>query len=189
MARTLAGVAASFGLAAVLLNGQPDVSPEPPGPYAHVLRVLALFTFGFATFLVVRSQLIPPDFGVLGFYRAGALDDIKARPAAYAGAAVCVDCHTDVAEARKGARHARINCEACHGPLARHAAGDLDVKPKALNPRLLCLTCHTKSAGKPSDFPQIVPADHGGDGPCTECHKAHHPKMGDDNYYGSGFRE
>jgi cytochrome c7-like protein len=143
----------------------------------HVIRAVALLAGGFAVFVVVRWVLVPADFGVYGFYRAGALADNQAKPMKYAGQTLCLDCHADVGETRKGSRHATINCEACHGPLARHASGNFDVKPQALNPRLLCLQCHTKSAGKPDFFPQIVPADHGGDGACTECHKPHHPKI------------
>jgi hypothetical protein len=143
----------------------------------HVIRVVALLAGGFAVFVVVRWVLVPADFGVYGFYRAGALADNQAKPMKYAGQTLCLDCHADVGETRKGSRHATINCEACHGPMARHASGNFDVKPQALNPRLLCLQCHTKSAGKPDFFPQIVPADHGGDGACTECHKPHHPKI------------
>lgn len=144
---------------------------------AHVIRVIGLFAAGFAVFLVVRWALVPSDFGVYGFYRAGALADNQARPLRYAGQTLCLDCHADVGETRKGSRHATINCEACHGPMARHASGNFDIKPLALNPRLLCLQCHTKSAGKPTSFPQIVLADHGGDGPCTDCHKPHRPKI------------
>ena len=143
----------------------------------HVVRAAVLFAVGFVAFAIIRWALVPADFGVYGFYRAGALADNQARPVKYAGQTLCLDCHTDVGDTRKGSRHAAINCEACHGPMARHASGNFDVKPQALNPRLLCLQCHTKGVGKPGFFPQIVPADHGGDGPCTDCHKPHHPKI------------
>jgi hypothetical protein len=147
------------------------------GHFGHVARVAALFGGGFTVFLVVRWALIPPDFGAYGFYRAGALTDIRAQPIVYAGEAPCLDCHGDVAEIRLSARHARIKCEACHGPLTRHATGDVEVKPRALNPRLLCLQCHTQSAGKPEGFPQIVASDHGADVACTDCHRPHRPKI------------
>ena len=39
-------------------------------------------------------------------------------------------------------------------------------KPKLLDQRI-CTVCHTKLAGKPVTFPQVVLADHGGPGPCT----------------------
>ena len=146
--------------------------------YAHVVRVLGLFAAGFTVFLIVRYFLIPADFGVYGFYRAGALDDVKAQAPLHAGEAVCLDCHPDVGELRKAARHAKVRCESCHGPLAKHASGDVDAKPPALNPRLLCLRCHTSQPGLPEGFPRIVPADHMGDGPCTACHTPHQPKIG-----------
>jgi len=152
-------------------------SPVPDRHYGHVVRVFGLFAGGFVAFMVVRGFLIPSDFGVYGFYRAGALADVRARSPLYAGEPACVDCHTDVVELRAQARHKVVRCEACHGPLATHATGDLTVKPRALNPRQLCLTCHIAGTGKPAGFPQVVPADHSGDGPCTECHKPHRPKV------------
>jgi hypothetical protein len=148
----------------------------PTRHYGHVVRVLGLFAAGFVAFLIVRSFLIPSDFGVYGFYRGGALVDVRARAPLYGGEPSCVDCHTDVVELRAQARHKGVRCEACHGPLATHATGDLTVKPRALNPRQLCLTCHSAGTGKPAAFPQVGP-DHSGEGPCTECHKPHRPRL------------
>ena len=146
--------------------------------YDHVLRVLGLFAAGFVVFLIVRHFMIPADFGLYGFYRAGALADAaKAQAPLYAGEAVCLDCHSDVGTLRKDTRHAKVRCEACHGPLAQHASGDVAVKPPALNPRLLCLRCHTTQAGLPAGFPHVVSGDHAGDAPCTDCHKPHRPKI------------
>ena len=150
-----------------------------PGPskFQHVYRAFSVFAIGFAIFVVVRWALVPGDFGVYGFYRAGALTEARALPVRYGGQALCLDCHSDIDEARKGARHDKVTCEACHGPLNGHANSVDSNKPRALNPRVLCLQCHTQLAGKPPTFPQIVPADHGGDGPCSECHKPHRPKI------------
>jgi uncharacterized CHY-type Zn-finger protein len=147
------------------------------GHYEHLVRVGALFAVGLAVFIGGRWMLIPPDFGVLGFYRAGALEDVKAQPLVYAGQQLCLDCHTDVREVRQQARHAGVACEACHGPLAKHASGDFEVRPRALNPRLLCGQCHTATPGRRPGFPQVVPADHAGDVPCTDCHKPHNPRI------------
>jgi hypothetical protein len=149
-----------------------------PRHYNHVIRVLGLFGAGFAVFLIVRYLLVPADFGVYGFYRGGALDDARAKTPLYADGRVCVDCHTDVAKARLGSRHEKLSCQACHGPLGKHATGDVDAKPDALNPRVLCVRCHTTQAGLPKDFPNVVPKDHAGDVPCTDCHQPHHPKIG-----------
>ena len=148
----------------------------PDRHYGHVVRILGLFAAGFTVFMVVRGFLVPSDFGVYGFYRAGALVDARARAPLYAGEASCADCHTDVVELRAQARHKGVRCEACHGPLPIHATGDLSVKPRALHPRQLCLTCHTAGTGKPAAFPQVGP-DHSDPGPCTECHKPHRPKV------------
>ena len=150
---------------------------DRPRHYGHVIRVLGLFGTGFIVFLFVRWVLVPADFGVYGFYRAGALDAARAHAPAYAGEATCLDCHSDVGELRAQARHKGVRCEACHGPLPAHATGDTSVKPRALNPRTLCLTCHTARTGAPAAHPQIVAVDHSGDGPCTECHRAHKPKV------------
>jgi hypothetical protein len=144
---------------------------------AHVVRLAILFAGGFLAFVIVRSALVPDDFGVYGFYRAGALDDARTPPLQHAGEAACLDCHTEVADLRKEARHATVRCEACHGPLAAHVEAPFDVKTRPLDPRLLCLQCHTQGPGKSLNFPQIVPADHIPDQPCADCHKPHRPKI------------
>jgi len=145
--------------------------------YGHVLRAAGLLATGLVVFLIVRAALVPSDFGVYGFYRAGALEDIKALPQAFAGHETCETCHTPVVDLKKTARHANLNCEACHGPAAKHAENPLEVKPKTLEGRQLCLQCHTKLDGKPAFMPQVVAADHAGDAECTACHQPHHPKI------------
>ncbi len=143
--------------------------------YDHVLRVLGLFGMGFALFLFARYFLIPADFGVYGFYRAGALDDVKAQAPVYAGETLCLDCHSDIGELRQEGLHANVRCESCHGPLAQHASGDFDAKPDALNPRRLCLQCHATQIGLPVSHPNVVAVDHAGDMVCTDCHLPHRP--------------
>src|SRR5512143_3546650 len=99
------------------------------GNYSHLVRMAMLFVAGIAIFLVGRSYFVPKDFGVYGHYRAGALDDARARPITFAGQAACVECHSDIGDLRKTARHAKVSCESCHGPLATHANGDEPLKP------------------------------------------------------------
>ncbi|MEZ5319919.1 MAG: multiheme c-type cytochrome [Vicinamibacterales bacterium] len=144
--------------------------------HGHVVRVAVLFAAGFLTFLVARAWLIPADFGVYGFYRAGALDAVRAQPIKYAGQTPCLDCHAEVDELRQTERHRNVSCEACHGPSAAHVE-DFSIAPATLDPRALCLRCHTALAGKPDFMPQIVPADHFEDAACTECHAPHAPKQ------------
>jgi cytochrome c7-like protein len=144
---------------------------------AHLYRVAALFALGLVLFFIARAFLLPKDFGLYGHYRAGALADAAARPISYAGQAACVECHSDVGDLRKTNSHARVACETCHGPLAKHASGDDTTKPVRPDGRTVCMRCHLKSASKPAKFPQIVLKDHADDGPCVACHQSHAPKL------------
>src|SRR5262245_38330521 len=53
----------------------------------HLFRLAALFAAGLFVFGIARAELVPASFGTLGHYRANAIDDIRARPVAYAGQA------------------------------------------------------------------------------------------------------
>jgi hypothetical protein len=145
------------------------------GHKGHLVRVAALFAVGVVVFVALQALLVPKGFGVYGHYRAGALDDNRARPPAHAGRAACVECHSDVWEPLQKGKHAGVHCEACHGPLARHAedpsAGQA-VKP---DPKVLCARCHEPRVARPATFPQVDPAEHSGGESCTSCHKAHDP--------------
>jgi hypothetical protein len=145
----------------------------------HLVRMAGLFAIGIAVFVVLQVTLVPADFGRYGHYRAGALDDNASRPLNFAGRAACEKCrsHTDIVEARKGSRHERIGCEACHGPLAKHASAPRDVKPVRPDGRTTCLKCHVANVAKPAGFPQVVIAEHSESGACTECHKPHSPAI------------
>ena len=143
----------------------------------HLVRMAGLFGLGIAVFFVLRHLLVPEGFGVYGHYRAGALADNMNVPARYAGASACGDCHSDVVAAREGGRHARIGCEACHGPLSAHARGSTDAVPRRPNGRELCLSCHLANVARPKAFPQVTIPDHGDAGPCLACHKAHAPAI------------
>jgi hypothetical protein len=143
----------------------------------HLGRMAGLFGLGIAAFFVARYLLVPEGFGVYGHYRAGALADNMAQPLHFAGATACVDCHPDVVAARKGSKHARIGCEACHGALDAHVKASTDVVPKRPNGRELCLTCHLANVARPKTFPQVQIPEHGDAGPCLACHKAHAPAI------------
>jgi hypothetical protein len=135
--------------------------------YGHVMRVAAVFVVAVVAVVGLRGWFLPPDFGVYGFFRAGALDDNWARPVVYAGRGTCVDCHADVVSARQGGRHEPIGCEACHGPLAAHASGEEAPASARPDPRTTCIRCHATRAGKPRGFAQVDAADHAPEGPCS----------------------
>jgi Cytochrome c554 and c-prime len=143
----------------------------------HLFRVAGLFGLGVLVFFVLRGVLVPKSFGVYGHYRAGALLDNRSRSLTFAGRGACLDCHDDVREAQKASKHARIGCEACHGPLARHASDPDKQKPAHLDETALCLTCHRQNAAKPHGFPQVDAMEHAEGAPCTSCHNPHHPEQ------------
>jgi hypothetical protein len=148
------------------------------GHKEHLVRVAGLFLCGVLVFLVLQALLVPKGFGVYGHFRAGALDDNRARALAFAGQAACVECHSDVADAKKAGRHAGVHCEACHGALARHAADPTEQKAEKPDSRVLCVRCHQMNVARPASFPQIDAAEHAGGEACTSCHAAHNPGLG-----------
>lgn len=147
------------------------------GHKGHLVRMAALFGVGVLAFLVLQALLVPKGFGIYGHYRAGALEENRARPVAFAGRAACVECHSDVPEAAKGGRHEAIRCEACHGPLAGHAGDPTEKKAVRPDSRVLCARCHAANVARPARFPQVDPAEHSGNEACTSCHKAHKPGL------------
>jgi predicted CXXCH cytochrome family protein len=148
---------------------------SPFGAYDHLLRLAAVFALAFGAFALVRAWLVPADYGTLGSYRAAAITQNRVKPIVYAGQVACVDCHTDVADARKGNAHAAIGCESCHGPHAAHAE-DPAVAARRPDPRSVCVSCHAASGAKPASFKTVNVADHADGGPCTACHPAHAPR-------------
>ncbi len=146
-----------------------------PSDHEHVVRVAVLFALALVAFMGLRWWFLPSDFGVHGFYRAGAIEDNRARPLVHAGRAACLECHADIVESRRGGRHERIGCESCHGPLGAHAGGEAAPATARPDPRVACIRCHATRAGKPAGFPQVVVEDHAPEGPCTACHQAHRP--------------
>jgi hypothetical protein len=143
----------------------------------HLLRLAAIFAFGMLSFAVARAQFVPADFGRLGHYRANAIDEIRALPIAHAGQKACAECHTDVVEARLPSRHKALSCEACHGPLAKHAAGDDGFTFSKPDPQPLCIRCHATKTGKPEQYPRVDVKDHAGEEACVSCHKPHDPRI------------
>lgn len=144
--------------------------------YEHVARMAGLFALGLAAFLLVRWILVPADFGVYGFYRAGALAEAAAMPMSYAGRERCAECHGAVIDERKGSKHEQVGCETCHGPLTSHTSGDV-VSPPKPDTKSVCVPCHTKMDGRPARFPQVDFKEHAGDALCVDCHKPHAPKI------------
>ena len=144
----------------------------------HLLRLAGIFAVGIVAFVGVRGALVPHDFGVYGHYRAGAPDDVRARPVAYAGQRACADCHEDVVTLRKTTKHVAVACEACHGPSQRHVEDPGEAKAVRPDGRELCARCHAANTGKPRWYPTVNVKDHAGDEKCVSCHTPHAPRIG-----------
>jgi len=142
---------------------------------AHLMRLAGVFFLGVILFLVIRSVTIPKSFGQYGPYRGAALTELSARPMAFAGHEACENCHPDVAELKAKGVHKSINCESCHGPLAKHAEDPGNVKPVLPEVAQLCIRCHSENIAKPSGFPQVNPKEHFSGQTCNTCHKPHSP--------------
>jgi predicted CXXCH cytochrome family protein len=143
----------------------------------HLIRVAGLFLAAGLAFMGLRGLLVPQGFGVYGHYRAGAIEENRVRPAAFAGRAACVECHADVPGAMQGGKHLAINCEACHGALGAHATDPGEKKAVKPDAKALCARCHAANVARPKSFPQVDVAEHMGDESCTSCHVAHKPGM------------
>lgn len=143
----------------------------------HLFRFAGLFVIAFLAFLAIRSFVVPKSFGEYGHYRGAAIDEIAARPVKFAGHQACEACHTDIADTKSKGKHAPVNCEACHGPLAVHANDPAALTPVKPDTAVLCARCHTASAAKPKGFPQVNPAEHSNGMPCQTCHNPHSPGM------------
>jgi hypothetical protein len=76
-------------------------------------------------------------------------------------------------------RHRGVNCEACHGALAKHVDDPGGVHPPKLDTLVLCVRCHEVNGARPGAFPQITSKDHNEAGlPCETCHTPHSPQIG-----------
>jgi DmsE family decaheme c-type cytochrome len=103
---------------------------------------------------------------------------------AYAGAAACIDCHEDAANALHGTPHGQAGfelkssqgCETCHGPAKAHADSPRD---KTLFPLIkawpperqsdMCRSCH--DGGQQFHWPGSVHERF--NVTCTDCHSVH----------------
>ena len=134
-----------------------------------------IFVLAIAALILARVFLVPASFGKYGFYRADAVDEIAARPIAYAGAKACADCHDDKVSLKAGGHHQSVACETCHGPAEAHIESPDEVKPVIPQGRGQCPICHGYNPSRPSGFPQIMPDRHNPGRPCIACHDPHNP--------------
>jgi uncharacterized CHY-type Zn-finger protein len=142
----------------------------------HLVRLAVVIAIAVVAFVVLRTAVVPASFGQYGHYRGAAIEETAARPVAFAGHDVCESCHTDIADLKKQGKHVVVSCEACHGPLAKHA-DDPSLKPAKLDTAVVCARCHEANTARPKNFPQVATVDHSGGLACDTCHQPHKPKI------------
>lgn len=142
---------------------------------AHLLSLAAVLAAGMLILVLIRGYMVPKSFGQYGHYRGDALKEVKAQPVAYGGHQNCEVCHSEILDVKVKGKHAGVNCEACHGPLAKHMEDPAGVKPVKLDTAKLCVRCHEANSAKPKNFPQVVSEDHSAGLACNECHQPHSP--------------
>ncbi len=94
------------------------------------------------------------------------------------GGAACLECHGDIQDSRVGSQHGQVDCESCHGPLAKHAR-EPDAHQAVEVGAEVCLMCHEAGMGMPASFPTVNPKDHNPKKACIACHPSHHPEDGE----------
>src|SRR5262249_26267420 len=105
------------------------------------------------------------------------LTEVRAQTVSFAGHDTCEACHQDVLEIKSKGKHARVNCEACHGPQAKHADNPVEIKPGRPDVAQLCVRCHEANTAKPKHFPQVKAEEHSGGLACNTCHTPHSPAI------------
>lgn len=162
----------------------------------HIFRLVGLLASAVVMFIIIRSFVVPKDFGKLGHFRASAIDDVVAREPRHIGSKACADCHADIYTAWIKGKHLTPQCENCHGPGLLHSklqGGDsIDAYSDAIkkNKNAIrrptgiqeCKWCHVKTFERPSTLKFIKSVeghitDMGGTyspgAKCINCHSPH----------------
>ncbi len=142
----------------------------------QVKRLTILVVVLIAILIIVRSILIPSDFGKYGHYRPAAVEEIAGQEIQYAGHEICAECHDGIAETKSSGYHKHVACEVCHGSAAAHADDPGSIEIRIPRGRGYCPLCHEYLPSRPTGFPQIVSASHNPLKPCITCHDPHDPR-------------
>ncbi|PKL83623.1 MAG: hypothetical protein CVV24_04015 [Ignavibacteriae bacterium HGW-Ignavibacteriae-3] len=141
----------------------------------QVKRLSVLLIVIVAVFIVANSLLTPKDFGLVGHYRAGSIQENADRELKYAGQEACADCHDDLWKLKNANYHKNLSCEVCHGPSINHTNDPDQFKPEIPRDRTFCVVCHEYNTSRPTGYPQIVSEAHNPRKICVTCHNPHNP--------------
>ena len=150
-----------------------------------VLAVVVIL--GMIGIVPLARSIIAPSFEAVDgdmryqWHRVANEQEWKDVQVKYKGREYCGECHDDQYEKTAASRHARVQCENCHG-----AAFDHPDDPEMLEidrSRHLCLRCHAKLPYRPRVYAGLEegpipfmmqdPEEHNPDEDCVDCHDAH----------------
>ena len=166
------------------------------GHAKHFVRLVGVLAVVVITFLAVRAQAVPKDYGTLGRFRASAITDAKKREPRHIGSEACSDCHDKINKSWAAGKHHTPQCENCHGPGMLHvkvmSEDSVDAYPDQIkkNPKALrvtsgiqeCEWCHFKTFERPSVLKSIsnvkehitkTGGTYTAKSKCTDCHDPH----------------
>ena len=162
----------------------------------HIWRAVLILIAFLLAFIAGRHFMVPETFGMAGHYRYQALEETMARTPKHGGRDSCKKCHEEQYALATAGKHAPLNCEVCHAPVADHARTGKDApkEPKEAylaamptNPTYrTCAYCHEQQAARPKTFKQVSFRKHleeqglpaGARMPekiCLKCHSPHDP--------------
>ena len=151
---------------------------------SHVWRPLWVALGLAAVILLVRSFIVPSDFGVgergfmYSYHRKSNEDEWKAFKVKYQTKEYCKDCHEERYNANMASKHKIIQCENCHSPAIEHPEN-----PEKLiidKSRALCIRCHAflpYASSMRSKIKGINPSEHNPEDECSTCHDPHSPDL------------
>jgi predicted CXXCH cytochrome family protein len=149
--------------------------------------LVALPILGLVGLVPFARSIIVPSFRAVDgdqryqWHRVANEDEWKNFKVKYKGSEYCGECHDDKNETINASKHARIQCENCHGPALDHPD---DPEMLAIDrSRELCLRCHAKLPYRPKvyaglktgpiPFKMQDPEEHNPGEECVECHDVH----------------
>jgi len=137
--------------------------------------------------LIARAIIVPSDFKAANndykyqWHRLSNEEEWKNFKVKHKGRGYCKDCHPAQHERAIASRHAKVQCENCHGPAIDHP--EAPAKLVIDRSRELCLRCHAKLPyravqyaelpGEPIQLKMQNPDEHNPGIECVTCHDAH----------------
>ena len=142
----------------------------------QIRRLFIPFFIIIIGYLFTRWVLVPPDFGLLGHYRASSITTNMQKEIRYAGAEACTECHDQIVATKNKDTTRGLPVKRATVPVRPTYRILKNFKPAVTRTRTLCLLCHEYLPTRPTGFPQVISDSHNPTKPCISCHRPHEPR-------------